>query len=49
MNKTFLLFWASLIVQPVLAGAITVTDLRCEYLNNPLGIDAAKPKPNSGS
>ncbi len=26
------------------AGALTVTDLRCEYLANPLGIDAPQPR-----
>lgn len=33
---------------PVLAGekacSVTVTDLRCEYLKNPLGIDASQPR-----
>src|SRR5271167_1354532 len=35
---------ALILVQPALAGATRVGSLRCEYLQNPLGIDSVRPR-----
>ena len=46
MNKKILNLglWLSLGCGWVAAGGVTVGSLRCEYLENPLGIDATAPR-----
>jgi alpha-L-rhamnosidase len=47
MKKSFRLTWALLLVT-LLAGCnkspVTITNLSCEYLENPLGIDETRPR-----
>ena len=38
------LVFATLMVPQTLLHAVTVEDLRCEYRENPLGIDVVKPR-----
>jgi alpha-L-rhamnosidase len=43
--KRTLLFFATLLLMPLaFLRAAEVTNLRCEYLEDPLGIDVAKPR-----
>jgi alpha-L-rhamnosidase len=45
MNKLTTITLAALLLAPLAAlPAADVTNLRCEYLNNPLGIDVLKPR-----
>jgi alpha-L-rhamnosidase len=45
MNKLTFLIFAALLLAPLAAlHAAEVQNLRCEYLENPLGIDVAKPR-----
>ena len=45
MKKTLLLTLAASVLLPLSAiHAVEVQNLRCEYLENPLGIDATKPR-----
>jgi alpha-L-rhamnosidase len=46
MKKTALLlsFTASFLLPLVVTKAVEVQNLRCEYLENPLGVDVAKPR-----
>jgi hypothetical protein len=44
MKKTLLTLAASLLMPLTVIHAVEVENLRCEYLENPLGIDVAKPR-----
>jgi alpha-L-rhamnosidase len=45
MEKTLFLTLAASLLMPLAAiHAVEVQNLRCEYLENPLGIDVAKPR-----
>jgi len=39
-----LLFGATFLQGLILASSVSIQHLRCEYLDNPLGIDAARPR-----
>ncbi|MDR0610720.1 MAG: hypothetical protein LBG58_11465 [Planctomycetaceae bacterium] len=44
--KTFLLVLTAIFVtfQAMVMASVTVSDLRCEHLTNPLGIDTPVPR-----
>ena len=43
MNKIVLFFWILLFTIPVSAQQLKVTDLYCEYLVNPAGVETSSP------
>src|SRR5215472_14658397 len=43
-KKLLVAIFSALFVIPMVLGAVTVGDLRCENLENPLGIDVSQPR-----
>ena len=44
MISKHILTWGAVFLAGVCSAAVATKDLRCEYLHNPLGIDAASPR-----